>query len=97
MVAPNLKRIMWRGLVRIISSHRLTHKLALNAYRRYENAKTSKELYSRVNRMGLEKRLDTSHKPNLNVILVVVDSLRNSRLSDQDALKDRIYMESIWC
>ena len=40
-----------------------------------------KEFHSRINQINRDKYLDTSHKPNLNVILVVVDLLRYSHLS----------------
>lgn len=83
MVVNKVRRIIWGKLLRIVRSHRRTHKLAVNAYRRYQNPKINREFHSRISQVNPNDYLDTSHKPNLNVIIIVVDSLRNSRLSCQ--------------
>jgi len=87
MVAGKVKRTMWERLRRIVRSHHLTHMIALNAYRRYHNPKIKREFHLRINRINPYEYLDISHKPHLNVIILVVDSLRNSRLSCQGYLR----------
>lgn len=83
MVADRLKSIMWGGLLRTVESHDLTHRIASHLYRRYDGLRKRSEFHSRMRRINADEYLDVSHKPDLNVILLVVDSLRNSRLSSQ--------------
>jgi len=87
MVASKVKRIIWKRLRRLVTSHRLTHKIALNAYRIYENRKIKRQFYSRIDQINPDEYIDVSHKPNLNVIVLVVDCLRNSHLSCQGSLR----------
>jgi arylsulfatase A-like enzyme len=70
-----------RLLVRIISSHYLSRKVAQFLYRKYDNLRKTREFHSRISHINPNEYLDISHKPNLNVIIIVVDSLRNSNLS----------------
>jgi len=72
-----------KRLIRIISNHQRIHKMSLSAYGKYHSPKFKREFHTRINQINPDKYLDTSHKPNLNVILIVVDSLRNSHLSSQ--------------
>ena len=81
---------------RKIGSHRLTHKIALNAYGEYQNISLKREFHSRIKQINPAEYLDTSHNPNLNVILVVVDSLRNSSLSCQGYFRETTpFLDSI--
>lgn len=71
----------------MVESHHLIHKIVSNAYRRYENLKLKREFRSRIDRINPGEYLDTSCKPNLNVIILVIDCLRNSHLSCQGYLR----------
>ena len=81
-------------LLRIIRSNEWTYRIALHllripaVYKIYRSLKARSEFNSRLNRIVPSEYLDTSHKPDLNVILVVVDSLRNSRLSSQGYFRE---------
>ena len=75
-------------LRKIIRKHLRTRKIALNAYRRYQNPRLKREFRSRINRIDTDEYLDISYKPNLNVIILVIDSLRNSRLSCQGYFRE---------
>ena len=70
-------------LRRIIGSNRLTHRMATYLGAKYRTTKERRQFHSKISRLNPEEYLDVSCKPNLNVILIVVDSLRNSRLSCQ--------------
>ena len=99
-----VKNIMWERLRRTIKSNRITYKIALNLvytknilnmktrnlwlYREYKHLKFKRKFYSRIKQIDPDKYLDTKHKPNLNVIILVVDSLRNSRLSSQEYFRE---------
>jgi len=88
VVGYKVRRITWVRLLRIIRSHRLTHRIALNVYRACQKPKLKREFYSRINQINPDEYLDVSCKPNLNVIILVVDSLRNSRLSSQGYFRE---------
>jgi arylsulfatase A-like enzyme len=64
-----------------IRRHRRTRKLAWNAYRRFEALRLKREFSSRISAINPDDYLDTSCKPNLNVIIIIIDALRNSSLS----------------
>jgi arylsulfatase A-like enzyme len=72
-----------RLLVRIISSHYLSRKAAQFLYRKYDNLRKIREFHSRMKQVNPDEYLDTSYRPDLNVIILVVDCLRNSHLSCQ--------------
>jgi len=81
-----LKRVMgivWKRLSRIIKNHRRIYTMALNVREKYQNPKLKREFHSRISQINAHEYLDVSKKPNFNVILLVVDSLRNSHLSSQ--------------
>lgn len=90
MVANGGERTMSERLRRVIRNHHMTYKIGRsvykvyeNAYNRYQNQKLKREFHSRIDQINPDKYLDTSQKPNLNVIILVVDCLRNSHLSCQ--------------
>ena len=94
MVPVRVKNIMWKWPRRIIKSHRITHKIALRIsripaiYRIYHRLEVEREFQRRINQINPARYLDTKCKPNLNVIILVVDSLRNSRLSSQGYFRE---------
>ena len=63
-------------------------RLYKRLHREYKHLKFKRKVYSRIKQIDPDKYLDTKHKPNLNVIILVVDSLRNSRLSSQGYLRE---------
>jgi arylsulfatase A-like enzyme len=77
-----------KKLLTIIASHPLIYKIALNAYSRYRNPRLKREFRSRINQINAAEYLDVSHEPNLNVIILVVDCLRNSQLSCQGYFRE---------
>ena len=88
MVANKIKKIMRGRLLKILRSHPLTYKIALNAYKGYQHPKLTREFHSRIAQINPGDYLETLHKPNLNVILLVIDSLRNSHLSSQGYFRE---------
>ena len=96
MVPYSCRNIKLARLQRIIRRHRLTRKIAWNTYSRYQNPKLKSEFNSRISQINPAEYLDVSHKPNLNVIILVVDCLRNSHLSYQGYLrKTTPFLDSI--
>lgn len=57
-----------------------TKKLALRLYSSYREHKAKREFYSRIKNINIEN-IDTSSKPDMNVIILTVDCLRYSNLS----------------
>jgi arylsulfatase A-like enzyme len=95
IVANRGKRMMEERLRGVLKSHPTTYRIARNIYRGYENAnnkyqnqKLKREFYSRIEQINTNEYLDISQKPNLNVIIVVVDCLRNSHLSCQGYFRE---------
>jgi len=91
MVASKIERIMrmmWERLPRMIRSHRITYKIARNAHERYQNVKVKREFHWRIDQINPDEYLDVSCRPDLNVIILVVDSLRNSHLSCQGYFRE---------
>jgi arylsulfatase A-like enzyme len=78
----------WERLNRLIAGHRLTHRIASQLYRKYDNLKKRREFYSRMKQINPREYLDISRKPNLNIIILVVDCLRNSHLSCQGYFRE---------
>lgn len=72
----------------MIRRNRLAHQIALNIHARYKNAKNKRGFYSRVNKIITSEYLDVSQKPDLNVVIIVIDSLRNSHLSCQGYFRE---------
>ena len=70
-----------RSVVDIIKKNALIHKMARYAYKDYNDIKNRKEFHSRIKRINPDEYLNTSNKPDLNVIILTVDCLRNSQLS----------------
>ena len=70
-----------RSVVDIIKKHALLHKMARYAYKDYNDIKNRREFYSRIKRINPDEYLNTTNKPDLNVIILTVDCLRNSQLS----------------
>ena len=70
-------------LAKKIRSHRRIYEMALNFDERYQNIKLKREFHSRIGQINANEYLDLSKKPNVNVILIVVDALGDSHLSSQ--------------
>ena len=70
-----------RSVVDIIKKHALIHKMTRYAYKDYNDIKNRREFHSRIKRINPDEYLNTSNKPDLNVIILTVDCLRNSQLS----------------
>lgn len=70
-----------RSVVDIIKKHALIHKMARYAYRKYKGINYRREFHSRIKRINPDEYLNTINKPDLNVIILTVDCLRNSQLS----------------
>jgi arylsulfatase A-like enzyme len=73
--------IIKQSVVDILKKHALLHKMARYAYNDYNDIKNRREFHSRIKRINPDEYLDTSNKPDLNVIILTVDCLRNSQLS----------------
>jgi arylsulfatase A-like enzyme len=84
VVANRANITVRRRLFRIVRSHKVT----LNAYSRYRNQRVKRELRSRISTINPDEYFDISHKPNLNIILIAVDCLRNSHLSCQGYFRE---------
>ena len=63
--------------------HHLARKMRLNAKRIFKKRGLKREFCSRISHINPREYLDTSHKPNLNLVILVVDCLRHSHLSWQ--------------
>ena len=74
---------MRKRLIRIINNHHRIHKMSLSAYGKYHSPKLKKEFHSRISEINPAEYLNVSQKPNLNVIIIVIDALRNSNMSGQ--------------
>ena len=70
-----------RSVVDIIKKHALIHKLARYAYSEYKGINYRREFHSRIKQINPDEYFDTTNKPDLNVIILTVDCLRNSQLS----------------
>ena len=70
-----------QGVVDIIKKHALLHKMAQYAYKDYNAIKSRREFHSRIKQINADEYLDTSNKPDLNVIILTIDCLRDSQLS----------------
>lgn len=74
-----------RSIVDIIKRHELIYKIARHAYKKYnttyKDIKNRREFYSRIKQINPDEYLDTSNKPDLNVIILTIDCLRDSQLS----------------
>jgi len=77
----------WAGVVkserllRIIGSNYLTQKIAARLGTKYNRLRDRRLFRSRIDGIDPSEYVETSSQPKLNVIILVVDSLRNSRLS----------------
>jgi len=65
----------------IVKRNELTKRLALRFYNEYQERKAQKEFYSRIRSIDIDKYVDTSNRPDINVIILTVDCLRYSNLS----------------
>ncbi|WP_277342803.1 sulfatase-like hydrolase/transferase [Thermococcus sp. MV5] len=65
----------------IVKRNKLTKKFALKLYNKYTERNAKKEFYSRIRNIDTDKYVDTSNKPDVNVIILMVDCLRYSNLS----------------
>jgi arylsulfatase A-like enzyme len=102
MVPGRVKNIMWGWPIRTIKSNRLTYITALHMLRipvisrAYHRLEGKREFYSRIRQIDPDKYLDTSHTPNLNVIIITVDCMRNSNLSSQGYFRETTpFLDSI--
>lgn len=81
VVPGKAKNIGWERLERMIGSNYLTHRIALYllrippVHKIYRSLKVKSEFNSRISQINPDEYLDVSSKPELNVILLVIDSL----------------------
>ncbi len=68
-------------LVPVIKRNRLVYKIARYLYTQYNRFKSKKDSYPRIEQPKAVDYLDSSSKPSLNVIMLVIDCLRGSQLS----------------
>src|SRR4030042_5572322 len=76
-----VKKMGRQLLERIACTNHVTRTLARNVSMRYSRMKDARQLHSRMSQMSADQYFATSREPDLNVIIIVVDSLRNSNLS----------------
>jgi len=76
-----MQRRMRDRLELIIERNRLVHKIARHLYWEYIRLRSKKDYYFRIQKLNADDYLESSSKPNLNVIILVVDCLRGSQLS----------------
>jgi len=65
----------------IVTKNNLTRRVVLKCYNKYREMEARKEFYSRIKSIDINKYVDTSNKPDLNVIILTIDCLRYSNLS----------------
>ncbi|WP_048147298.1 sulfatase [Pyrococcus abyssi] len=65
----------------IVKRNDATKRLVLRVYNQYQGRKAKKELYLRIKNIDFDEYIDTSNKPDLNVIILTVDCLRYLNLS----------------
>ncbi|MBP1911661.1 hypothetical protein [Thermococcus stetteri] len=65
----------------IVNKNKMLKSIAFKFYGLHEERKAQKEFYSRIKSININKYVDTSNKPDLNVIILTVDCLRYSNLS----------------
>jgi len=68
-------------LVLVIKINQLVYKIGRYSYTKYKKSRSRKDSYSRIKQPNAVDHLDSSSKPGLNVIILVVDCLRGSQLS----------------
>src|SRR4030042_6226170 len=76
-----VKKMGRQLLERIARSTHVTRVLARSASMRYSKMNDASRLHSRMSQMNADQYFATSQEPDLNVIVIDVDSLRNSNLS----------------
>ena len=76
-----MQKRMQDRLVPVIKKNRLVYKIARYLYTKYKKFRSRKHSYSGIKQLNPADYLDGSSKPGLNVIMLVVDSLRGSQLS----------------
>ncbi|AFK22066.1 sulfatase [Pyrococcus sp. ST04] len=74
---------MFRPVRNIINKNKMLKNVAFRFYSLYEEKKAKDNFYSRIKNINniIYKYVDTSNKPDLNVIILVIDCLRYSNLS----------------
>ncbi|WP_460040827.1 sulfatase [Thermococcus atlanticus] len=65
----------------IVTKNDTTKRMALKLWRQYQEMKARRDFYSRIKTLGFEKYIDTSNRPDINVIILTLDCLRYSNLS----------------
>ncbi|NJD98892.1 hypothetical protein E3E26_03670 [Thermococcus sp. LS1] len=65
----------------IVNKNKMLKSIAFKFYGLHEERKAKKEFYSRIKSININKYVDTSNKPDLNVIVLTIDCLRYSNLS----------------
>ena len=88
MDTERIRSIKSTRLFKLVTSNRLAYRIARYLYLAYDNRKNRREFLSRISQLDPDEYLDTSYKPHLNVIILVVDCLRNSHLSCQGYSRD---------
>ena len=76
-----MQKRMRDRLVPVIKRNRLVYKIARYSYTKYKEFRSRKHSYSRIKKLNAVDYLDSSSKPGLNVIILVIDCLRGSQLS----------------
>lgn len=83
MITNRVKKVMQKRILGIIRNHRNIYRITRKAYQRYQNPRLKREFRLRISQRDANEYLNVAQKPNLNVVLLVVDSLSNSHLSSQ--------------
>ena len=83
-------------LRRLIGGNYITHKIGIRLGAEYRKIKERRQFHSRIKGINPDEYFDTSCRPNLNVIIITVDSLRNSHLSCQGHFRETTpFLDSI--
>ena len=83
MIVRKVKNKISKWLKKIIAVNNSVYKLALRIYRLFNSQRMRREYYERMKHIEASEYLDLSYKPDLNVVILVIDCLPNSRLSCQ--------------
>ena len=81
MHRSSMQKRMQARLVPVIKKNRLVYKIARYLYSKYRRFMSKKDYYFGSQKLNAVDYLESSSKPNLNVIILTVDCLRGSQLS----------------
>ncbi|KUK43559.1 MAG: Sulfatase [Methanothrix harundinacea] len=74
-----------------IKEHELICRISGNAYSEYDITTDRREFYSRIKQIHLDyfdQIIDTSNKPDMNIVILTVDCLRDSQLLSNKYFRD---------